>query len=68
MVILLSIPPVIAALVGYLSRSLTAEFMTLSLMVLVSIAVYRVVINFHGRSLERREVDILEVVREPADE
>jgi hypothetical protein len=68
MVILLAMPPFIATLVGYFTRSLLNEYLTLALLALVSVGLYFVILNFHGRSLARREIDILETVREPSDE
>jgi len=68
MLLLLATPPLAATLVGYLTRSLVNEYVTLLLLAMVSVAIYLVVINFHGRSLEKREIDILEAVREPTDE
>jgi hypothetical protein len=44
------------------------EFVTLALLALVAIGIYALVINVHGRTLARREIDILEAVREPTDE
>jgi hypothetical protein len=32
------------------------------------VGLYALMINFHGRLLARREIDILEAVREPSDE
>jgi len=68
MIIVLALPPLLATLVGYLTRSLFNEYVTLTLLALVSVGLYLVIINFHGRSLARREIDILEAVREPSDE
>ena len=68
MVIVLSMPPLIATLVGYFSESRLNEFLALTLFALMSIGLYYLVLNFHGRSLARREIQILEVVREPIDE
>jgi hypothetical protein len=68
MVIVMAMPPFIATLVGYFTRSLVNEYLTLALLALVSVGLYFVVLNFHGRSLARREIDILETVREPSDE
>lgn len=68
MVIVLAMPPVLATLVGYFTRSLLYEYVTLALFAVISVGVYFVVINFHGRSFATREIDILEAVREPADE
>jgi hypothetical protein len=38
------------------------------LFALVSLGIYSVFLNFHGRALERREIEILDAVREPTDE
>jgi len=68
MVIVLAIPPVLATLVGYFTRSLLYEYATLALFAVLAVGLYAIVINFHGRTLARREIEILEAVREPTDE
>ena len=68
MVIVLAMPPLLATLVGYFTRSLLYEYATLALFAVLAVGLYSVVINFHGRALARREVEILEAVREPSDE
>ncbi len=65
---LLAIPPFVATLVGYFTRSMLNQYLTLLVMTLLSMGLYFVVLNFQGRVLARREIDILEAVREPADE
>ncbi len=67
MVFVLAMPPLLATFVGYRTKSLVNEFVTLALLALVSIGVYVVALNLQGRSLARREVEILEAVREPSD-
>ena len=68
MVIVLALPPFFATLVGYFSGSRLNEYLTLTVLALLSVAFYILVLNFHGRSLTRRELEILDVVREPTDE
>ena len=68
MLFLLATPPLVATLVGYLSQSLVYEYLTLLVLVLLSIGAYFIVINFHGRLLAKHELAILEAVREPLDE
>jgi hypothetical protein len=68
LIVFLATPPLIATLVGYFTRNLFYEYLTLLVLALTSIGFYSLIINFHGRSLARREIDILEAVREPADE
>ena len=68
MVIVLAMPPVLAAIAGYLTRNVVYEHLTLVLLALISLGIYSVFINFHGRALERREIEILDAVREPTDE
>lgn len=68
MVIVLAMPPLAATLVGYFTRSFVYEYAALALFAVLAVGLYSVVINFHGRSLARREIDILEAVREPSDE
>jgi hypothetical protein len=68
MVILLAMPPVLVTLIGYVTRSLLYEYLLLALFAILSVGLYFVVINYHGRSLAKHEIDILEAVREPTDE
>jgi ABC-type transport system involved in multi-copper enzyme maturation permease subunit len=67
-VIVLGIAPVAATLAGYFTRSLLIEYVALALLALVSIGIYSLVLNLHGRTLARREIEILEAVREPTDQ
>ena len=68
LILLLIAPPVVATAVGYFTQSLLNEFLVLTLFALLSVGLYSIMINFHGRLLARREIDILEAVREPSDE
>jgi hypothetical protein len=68
MVIVLSTPPLVATVVGYLTRSLAYEYATLLGFALLLVGFYFLMLNFQGRSLARREIEILEAVREPSDE
>jgi hypothetical protein len=68
MIIVLGLPPLFATLVGYLTQSLLNEYIVLALLALMSVGLYFAIINLHGRSLAKREIDILEAVREPTDE
>ncbi len=68
MIIVLGTPPLLATLVGYFTRSLVNEYLALLGLAVLSVGFYFLVLNFHGRSLARREIDILEAVREPSDE
>jgi hypothetical protein len=67
-IVVLGIGPLFATLVGYLTRNLLLQYLTLALVALISVSIYAFVLGFHGRSLARRELDILEAVREPTDE
>jgi ABC-2 type transport system permease protein len=68
LILLLMTPPVVATLVGYFTQSFLNEYLLLTLFALVSVGFYSLMINFHGRLLARREIVILEAVREPSDE
>ncbi len=65
--LLLAVPPLASALAGYFTRSLLIEYVTLAAFAALSVGLYFLLINFQGRALERREIDILEAVREPTD-
>lgn len=68
MIVVLGSPPLLAALVGYLTRSVYLSYATLALLALLSLVAYVVAINFQGRMLAKREIEILETVREQTDE
>jgi hypothetical protein len=68
MVIVLTTPPLLATAVGYFTRNIFNTYAALALMALLSLGLYFLALKFHGRALEAREIDILEAVREPADE
>ena len=68
MIFVLAAPPFLAALAGYLSRSVFVGYATLAMFALLLLGVYAVVINAQGRDLAAREIEILETVREPTDE
>jgi hypothetical protein len=67
-VIVLSAPPVLAMVVGIFTRSLFNEYVTLLGLAVLSLGFYFLVLNFQGRALARREIEILDAVREPSDE
>ena len=67
-IIVLGIAPVAATLAGYLTQSLLVEYVALALLALITIGIYVLALNIHGRTLARREIDVLEAVREPTDE
>lgn len=68
MVVVLSIPPLLATVVGYFTRNVFNIYITLAVMALLSMGLYFVALKFQGRSLAAREIEVLEAVREPADE
>ena len=68
MVIVLSTPPLLATLVGLFTRSLVYEYLALFVFAVLAIGLYFLMLNFQGRSLAKREIDVLEAVREPSDE
>lgn len=65
LILVLALPPLIATAVGYLTRSLLIEYVTLALFAVLVVGFYALIINAQGRMLQRREVEILEAVREP---
>lgn len=68
MVVVLATPPVVATLVGYFTQSFLYQYLTLLGLALLTVAFYLLMLEFQGRSLAKRELDILDAVREPADE
>src|SRR6185295_11073626 len=67
-VVLLMIPPALATLIGYSTSSLFNEYIALAAFTLVALGFYSIMINWHGKLLARREIEILDAVREPTDE
>ncbi|MFN2531902.1 MAG: hypothetical protein ABR555_11445 [Pyrinomonadaceae bacterium] len=67
MMLLLAAPPLLATVVGFYTRSLVFEYVTLALFAVALIVFYFLIIRIQGRSLARREIDILEAVKEPTD-
>ncbi len=55
-------PPALAAVAGWLSGRVWIEYVILAAFATLSVAAYLLLIGAQGRELERRELDILEVV------
>ena len=68
LIVVLATPPLGATLIGYFTQNRLNEFLMLTALVLVSLGLYFAIINFHGRELAKREIEILEAVRAPSDE
>ena len=60
--------PALATLIGYSTGSLFNEYVALAGFTLLAVAFYSIMINWQGKLLARREIEILDAVREPADE
>jgi hypothetical protein len=67
-IVVLSIAPLTATLAGYLTETLWIEYVALAAMALISLGIYAAILHLHARTLARREIEILEAVREPIDE
>jgi hypothetical protein len=68
LLIVLATPPLVSAATGYFTQSLGIEYVTLALFALLAVCAYLLLIDLQGRALQRREVEILEAVREPTDD
>ena len=68
MVIMLSAPPVLATVIGLVTRSLLYEYAALFAFAVLAVGLYFLMLNFQGKSLAKREIGILDAVREPSDE
>ena len=66
MILVLGFLPFLATIAGYLSKSFLIEYGVLALFALLAVGSYALIVNFQGRSLERRELEILEAVKEPS--
>ena len=67
MVLALGVPPLTATVAGYLADSVLVQFLVLGVFAVLSLGLYLLILDFQGRSLERREISILESVKEPSD-
>lgn len=68
LIVLLAIPPLAATAAGYFTQSMVIEYVTLALFATLAVCSYLLLIDLQGRALQRREVEILEAVREPTDD
>ena len=68
MILIVGLPPVAAAAAGYIAQSLIIEYVTLLIFAGLSVLFYALMIESQGELLQRREVEVLEAVREPMDE
>lgn len=66
-IVLLALPPLGAAAAGFVAQSLLVEYATLALFAVLAVGAYLLLIGSQGEALERREVEILEAIREPSD-
>ncbi len=60
--LLLLVPPAIAVLFAYLAQSLAVKYVILAAFAFISLALYALLIGQQGRTLERREIEIMEAV------
>lgn len=67
-IILLALPPLAATAAGYIARSWLVEYATLTLFAGITVAAYLLLIETQGEALQRREIEILDAVREPTDD
>ncbi|HEV2762675.1 MAG TPA: hypothetical protein VGV38_06745 [Pyrinomonadaceae bacterium] len=61
-IVVMSLPPLASVALGYLARSLAVKYATLAAFAAAAVGLYALLINSQGRSLARRERDILEAV------
>jgi hypothetical protein len=66
-IILLALPPLGAAALGFIAQSWLVEYATLAVFAVFAIGAYWLLIGTQGEALQRREVEILEAIREPSD-
>jgi len=66
MILCMGLAPIAAVAAGYIFESFVVEYLVLTACALVAVAFYVLTIKFQGDSLARREVEILEVVKEPS--
>jgi membrane protein implicated in regulation of membrane protease activity len=59
---LMMVPPAVAVAAAHFAASHAFKYVILAAFALVSVAFYALVVPFQGRSLERRELEVLEAV------
>ena len=64
MILFMGLPSFAAVAAGYITESFLVEFVVLAACAALAVGFYFLIIKFQGESLERREVEILEVVKE----
>ncbi|MFN2491936.1 MAG: hypothetical protein ABR501_03525 [Pyrinomonadaceae bacterium] len=64
MIIVLALSPLAAAAVGYVAQNLFVEYVTLAILAVLASGLYLLVIGAQGEFLQRRELELLEVVNE----
>jgi hypothetical protein len=62
LLLLMALPPLAAIAIGYLTRSLLVEYVTLASFAAFALLVYFPIVRMQGDSLERHERTILETV------
>ena len=65
--IVMALPSLAAVFAGYFAQSLAVEYVTLALFAVLALVLYFPIVTLQGRSLERREREILEVVAKEVD-
>lgn len=66
-ILLLALPPLAAAAAGFIAQSWLVEYATLAVFAVLAVGAYLLLIGSQGEALQRREVEILEAIREPSD-
>ncbi len=66
-IILLALPPLGATAAGFITQSWLVEYATLAVFAVLAVGAYFLLIGTQGEALQRREVEILEAIREPSD-
>jgi ABC-type multidrug transport system permease subunit len=64
LLLMMGLPPLAATLAGYYWQSFLIEFAVLGVCAALTVLAYFLIVGFQGRSLARREIQILEVVKE----
>ena len=67
MILMLGLPPLAAVAAGYIAESFLVEYVVLVFWAVLAVGFYFLLIKYQGSQLEKREIEILEVVKEPVD-
>ncbi|MEP6718743.1 MAG: hypothetical protein ABJB21_06365, partial [bacterium] len=67
MILLLALVPLAATAAGYMTQSVSIEYVTLAVLAALAVAFYLLMLPFQGEALQKRELAIHEAVNDPEE-